>query len=71
MPLKEAINKAPAEQMIDAQVEDIKAAKEKLMNSAHRLFARFMSRLSPGRSWSTGSGRSAGAGQQRQTPGWI
>ena len=26
--LKEAINKAPAEQMTDAQVEEIKAAKE-------------------------------------------
>ncbi len=38
--LKEAINKAPAEQMIDAQVEEIKAAKEKLMNSAQKLFAK-------------------------------
>ena len=36
--LKEAINKAPAEQMTDAQVEEIKAAKEKLMNSAQKLF---------------------------------
>ena len=35
--LKEAINKAPAEQMTDAQVEEIKAAKEKLMNSAQKL----------------------------------
>ena len=38
--LKEAINKAPAEQMTDAQVEEIKAAKEKLMNSAQKLFAK-------------------------------
>ena len=38
--LKEAINKAPAEQMTDAQVEEIKAAKEKLMNGAQKLFAK-------------------------------
>ena len=38
--LKEAINKAPAEQMTDAQVEEIKAAKGKLMNSAQKLFAK-------------------------------
>ena len=38
--LKEAINKAPAEQITDAQVEEIKAAKEKLMNSAQKLFAK-------------------------------
>ena len=38
--LKEAINKAPAEQMTDAQVEEIKAAKEKLMDSAQKLFAK-------------------------------
>ena len=38
--LKDAINKAPAEQMTDAQVEEIKAAKEKLMASAQALFAK-------------------------------
>ena len=38
--LKEAINKAPAEQMTDAQVEEIKAGKEKLMASAQALFAK-------------------------------
>ena len=38
--LKEAINKAPADQMTDAQVEEIKAAKEKLMNSAQKLFSK-------------------------------
>ena len=32
--LKEAINRAPVDQMTDAQVEDIKAGKEKLMASA-------------------------------------
>ena len=36
--LKEAINRAPIEEMTDAQIEDIKAGKEKLMNSAQALF---------------------------------
>ena len=38
--LKEAINRAPVDQMTDAQVEDIKAGREKLMNSAQKLFAK-------------------------------
>jgi len=38
--LKEAINRAPVEEMTDAQVEDIKAGKEKLMTSAQSLFAK-------------------------------
>ena len=38
--LKEAVNRAPIDQMTDAQVEDIKAGKEKLMASAQALFAK-------------------------------
>ncbi len=38
--LKEAINRAPIDQMTDAQVDDIKAGKEKLMQSAQQLFAK-------------------------------
>ncbi len=38
--LKEAINRAPVDQMTEAQVEDIKAGKEKLMKSAQALFAK-------------------------------
>ncbi len=38
--LKEAINRAPAEDMTDAQVEDIKAGRERLLNSANALFAK-------------------------------
>ncbi len=38
--LKEAINRAPIDQMTDAQVEDIKAGKEKLLASAQALFAK-------------------------------
>ncbi|WP_349944340.1 molecular chaperone DnaK [Lacrimispora sp. BS-2] len=38
--LKEAIGRAPIDEMTDAQIEDIKAGKEKLMNSAQALFAK-------------------------------
>ncbi|MGI5983484.1 MAG: molecular chaperone DnaK [Sakamotonia sp.] len=38
--LKEAVNRASIDQMTDAQVEDIKAAKEKLMQSAQQLFTK-------------------------------
>lgn len=38
--LKEAIGRAPMEEMTDAQIEDIKSGKEKLMNSAQALFAK-------------------------------
>ena len=38
--LKEAINRAPIDNMTDAQVEDIKAGTEKLMNSAQALFSK-------------------------------
>ncbi|MEF9939002.1 MAG: molecular chaperone DnaK [Clostridium sp.] len=38
--LKEAINRAPVDQMTDAQIDDIKAGKEKLSASAQALFAK-------------------------------
>jgi molecular chaperone DnaK len=38
--LKEAINRAPVDQMTDAQIDEIKAGKEKLMNSAQALFSK-------------------------------
>ncbi|MGO5053395.1 molecular chaperone DnaK [Lachnospiraceae bacterium LCP25S3_G4] len=38
--LKELIEKTPAEEMTEAQVEELKAAKEKLMESAQKLFAK-------------------------------
>ena len=38
--LKDLIAKAPVDNMTDAQVADIKAAKEKLMQSAQKLFAK-------------------------------
>ncbi len=51
--LKEAINRAPVDQMTDAQVSDIKAGKEKLMNSAQKLFAKVYEQA-----------QASGAGQQ-------
>lgn len=38
--LKEAINRAPVESMTDDQIADIKAGKEKLMETAQKLFAK-------------------------------
>ena len=38
--LKEAINRAPVESMTDDQIADIKADKEKLMETAQKLFAK-------------------------------
>ena len=38
--LKEAINRAPIDAMTDNQISDIKAGKEKLMESAQKLFAK-------------------------------
>ncbi len=46
--LKEAINRAPAENMTDAQVADIKAAKEKLMNGAQALFTKMYESMQQG-----------------------
>ncbi len=61
--LKEAINKAPVDQMTDAQVEEIKAGKEKLMNSAQSLFAK-MYEQAQGQ-----AGAQQGAGQQQSQAG--
>ncbi|MEH2928551.1 molecular chaperone DnaK [Candidatus Ventrimonas sp. KK005] len=55
--LKEAINRALIDQMTDAQVEDIKAGKEKLMTSAQALFAKMYE-----------SSQAAGAGAQGASP---
>ncbi len=63
--LKEAINRAPIDQMTDAQVEDIKAGKEKLMTSAQALFAKMYES-----SQAAGAGAGAqGAGPDMNTAG--
>ena len=51
--LKEAINRAPIDAMTDDQVNDIKAGKEKLMESAQKLFAKVYEQ--------TGAAQNAGA----------
>ena len=54
--LKEAINRAPIDQMTDAQVEDIKAGKEKLMASAQALFAKVYEAAQQGAAGAQGAG---------------
>jgi len=60
--LKEAINRAPVEEMTDAQVEDIKAGKEKLMASAQALFAKVYEHTQAAGAGAAGPDMGAGAG---------
>ncbi|MBT9776328.1 molecular chaperone DnaK [Clostridium sp. MCC353] len=60
--LKEAINRAPIDQMTDAQIEDIKAGKEKLMASAQALFAKVYE-AAQGAAGAQGAGPDMGASQ--------
>ncbi len=62
--LKEAINRAPVDQMTDAQVEDIKAGKEKLMASAQALFAKVYEQAQA--AGAAGPGPDMGAGQSAE-----
>ena len=64
--LKEAINRAPVEEMTDAQVEDIKSGKEKLMNSAQKLFAKVYEQAQAAGAAGAGPG-SSGLGSGRPT----
>ena len=61
--LKEAIGRAPLEEMTDAQIEDIKAGKEKLMNSAQALFAKVYEQTQS-QAGAQGAGPDAGAGAE-------
>lgn len=61
--LKEAIGRAPVEEMTDAQVEDIMAGKEKLMNSAQALFAKVYEQAQS-QAGAQGAGPDAGAGAE-------
>ena len=58
--LKEAINRAPVDEMTDAQVEDIKAGKEKLMARAQALFAKVYEQAQAGGAGAAGPDMSAG-----------
>ncbi len=62
--LKEAINRSPVEEMTDAQVQDIKAGKEKLMASAQALFAKVYEAAQGAGAAGAGPDMSGGASQQ-------
>ena len=64
--LWDAINRAPAEQMSDDQVADIKAGREKLMNSAQKLFAK-MYEQAQGAAGQAGPGPDMGGSQGQST----
>lgn len=59
--LKEAINRAPIDEMTDAQIEDIKAGRERLMNSAQALFAKVYEQAQS-QAGAQGAGPDMGAG---------
>ncbi len=61
--LKEAINRAPVEEMTDTQVEDIKAGKEKLMTSAQALFAKVYEQAQAAGAGAGAAGPDMGAGE--------
>ena len=61
--LKDLIAKAPAEDMTDDQVAEIKAAKEKLMQSAQKLFAKVYEQAQ-GAAGAQGAGPNPGASSQ-------
>ena len=63
--LKEAINRAPVDQMTDAQVEDIKSGKEKLMNSAQKLFAKVYEQAQQAGAAGAGPDMGGAAGRSR------
>ena len=70
--LKELVEKSNPEVMSDGEVEDIKAAKEKLMNSANSLFQKVYeqaqgAQAGPDMSNMGGMGGNADAGQQQST----
>ena len=66
--LKEAINRAPIDQMTDAQVEDIKAGKEKLMASAQKLFAKVYEQAQAAGAGQAGPGPDMGGGAAGSQP---
>ena len=60
--LKELLEKAPIDTITDAQVVDIKAAKEKLMQSAQSLFTKMYENMQQNQGGQAGPGPDAGAG---------
>ncbi|MCI6044365.1 molecular chaperone DnaK [bacterium] len=62
--LKDLIAKAPVDNMTDAQVEEIKAGKEKLMQSAQKLFAKVYEQSQAGAQGAAGAGSDMGGAAQ-------
>ena len=62
--LKDLIAKAPVDNMTDAQVEEIKAGKEKLMQSAQKLFAKVYEQSQAGAQGAAGAGPDMGGAAQ-------
>ena len=65
--LKDILAKAPADDMTDAQVDEIKAGKEKLMQSANTLFTKMyenMQQAQQGQAGSTGQADAGASGSQ-------
>jgi molecular chaperone DnaK len=61
--LKDALAKAPADQMTDQQIDEIKSGKEKLMNSAQSLFAKmYENAQAAGQAQGAAQGQDNGAG---------
>ena len=61
--LKDLVEKSNAEDMTDAQVADIKAAQEKLMQSAQQLFAKMYEQAQAANGGAAGAGPDMGAAQ--------
>ena len=65
--LKDILAKAPADDMTDAQVDEIKAGKEKLMQSANTLFTKMyenMQQAQQGQAGPTGQADAGASGSQ-------
>ena len=62
--LKDLIAKAPVDNMTDAQVEEIKAGKEKLMQSAQKLFAKVYEQSQASAQGAAGAGPDMGGAAQ-------
>ena len=64
--LKELVEKSNPEEMTDAQVAEIKAAKEKLMESAQKVFAKVYEQSQGAQAGSQGAGPDMGGAQYNQ-----
>ena len=64
--LKDLIAKAPVDNMTDEQVAEIKAAKEKLMESAQKVFAKVYEQSQGAQAGPQGAGPDMGGAQYSQ-----